>query len=255
MCNKTIAYSLVCFFILCCYFLFQTPYSSPCLTQIIADNITVFFNEDTIIDCNVNQNKHYKIIYIPCYEANCNISPNIQLLITINFYENKYNYSNYLVLRCPSWDSVEIKSPQLAGMSQDVPHEILRTSSQTHFAGCPRTVPGRPSWDPPDIQSTPLCRMSQDCPRTSLMGSSDIQSTPVCRMSQDCPRMSLMGSSRHPVNPSLQECPRTVPGHSHGILRISSQSQLAGCPRNVLGCPSWDPLDIKSSKDSCMSLL
>ena len=137
-----------------------------------------------------------------------------------------------------------------------VPHGILRTSSQPQFAGCPRTVlgcptwdppdiqstpvcrdvPGRPSWDSPDIQSTPVCRMSQDCPRTSLMGSSGHPVNPslqdVPGLSQDCPRTSLVGSSRHPVNPSLQDVSQDVP---HGILRVSSQPQFAGCPRNVLG--------------------
>ena len=118
---------------------------------------------------------------------------------------------------------------QFAGMSQDCPR--LRTSSQHQFAGCPRTVPGHPSWDPPDIQSTPVCRMSQDCPRTSLMG-----------------------SSGHPVNPSLQDVPGLSQDIPHGILRICSQPQFAGCPRNVPGCPSWDPLDIKSPKDTCRTV-
>jgi len=160
------------------------------------------------------------------------------------------------------------------GLSQDVPHGILRTSSQYQVAGCPRTVPGHPSWDPPDIQSTPGCRMSQDCPRTSLMGSSGHPVNPsmqnVPGLSQDvphgilrtssqhqvagCPRTSLMGSARHPVNPSLQDVPGLSQDVPHGILRISSQPQFAGCPRNVLGCPSWDPLDIKSPKDTCRTV-
>jgi len=106
------------------------------------------------------------------------------------------------VLGCPTWDPPDIQSTLVCRMSQDcprtsltgssgqqvtpvcrdvpglswdVPHGILRTSSQPQFArmsqdcpgtshmgssghpvnpslqGCPRTVPGRPSWDPPDI--------------------------------------------------------------------------------------------------------
>ena len=80
------------------------------------------------------------------------------------------------------------------GLSQDVPHGILQTSSQPLFAGCPRTVPGRPSWDPPDIQSTPVCRMSQDYPRTSRMGSS--LANPLCPDSPGmCP--TLVGNTGH----------------------------------------------------------
>jgi len=80
------------------------------------------------------------------------------------------------------------------GLSQDVPHGILRTSSQPQFVGCPRTVPGRPSWDPLDIQSTPGCRMSQDYPRTSLMGSS--LANPLCPDSPGmCP--TLVGNTGH----------------------------------------------------------
>ena len=109
------------------------------------------------------------------------------------------------------------------GLSQDIPHGILWTSSQVQLAGCPRTVLGRPSWDPPDIQSTPACRMSQDCPRTSHMG-----------------------SSGQLVNPSLQDVPGLSQDVHHGILQTSSQPQFAGCPRTVLGCPTWDPPDIQS---------
>ena len=87
------------------------------------------------------------------------------------------------------------------GLSQDVPHGILRTSSQPQFAGCPRTVPGRPTWDPPDIQSTAVCRMSQDYPRTSLMGSS--LANPLCPDSPGmCP--TLVGNTGHLSSPSVQ---------------------------------------------------
>jgi len=100
--------------------------------------------------------------------------------------------------RAESTDPPDIQSTPVCRMSQDVPHGILRTSSQPQFAGCPRTVPGCPSWDLPDIQSTPVCRMSQDYPRTSLMGSS--LANPLCPDSPGmCP--TLVGNTGH-LSPS-----------------------------------------------------
>jgi len=39
----------------------------------------------------------------------------------------------------------------------------------------------------------------------------------------------------------------------HGTLWTSSQPQRAGCPRTVLGHPSWDPPDSKSPQFIGMS--
>ena len=49
-------------------------------TQIIAGNITVL-NEDTIIDCNVNQNKHYNYLFT--------------ILWSTLYYEPKYTIIDY----------------------------------------------------------------------------------------------------------------------------------------------------------------
>ena len=139
------------------------------------------------------------------------------------------------------------------GQSWDVTNGILRTSSHPSLQGCPRTVLGCPSWDPPDIKSPQLERMSQDSPGMSLL---DIKSCQLARMSQDSTGMSLMGPSGHQVTPASKDVPgQSLMGSSghqitpaskdvpHGILR--SHPSLQGCPRTVLGYPSWDPPDIK----------
>ena len=116
------------------------------------------------------------------------------------------------------------------GLSQDVPHGILRTSSQPYFAGCPRTLPGCPSWDPLDIQSTPLCRMSQDYPRTSLMGSS--LANPLCPDSPGmCP--TLVGF-RNPFVQRRREMANTV--LTKGFLQQSPEAAMLPGP-SVETCP------------------
>ena len=129
----------------------------------------------------------------------------------------------------PSHANIEGCPRTVLGLSCDVPCGILWKPSHTNFQGHPRTVLGCPIWDPPDTKSH--------------------QSSGT---SQDCPGMSHVGSSGHQVTSILD-----VPGQSwdvpHGIVRTSSYFNLEGCPRTLLGCPSWDCLDIKSLQLKGMS--
>ena len=67
-----------------------------------------------------------------------------------------------------------------------------------------------------------------------------------------CALASAMSWPRH----CTPDC-KDVPGQSwdapHEILRTSNHPSLQGCPRTVLGCPSWDPLDIMSPQLARMS--
>ena len=72
-------------------------------------------------------------------------------------------------------------------------------------------------------------------------------------MCQDSPGMSLMRSSGHQVTPACKDVPGQSWDAPHEILRTSSHPSLQGRPRTVLGCPSWDPLDIMSPQLARMS--
>ena len=119
--------------------------------------------------------------------------------------------------------------------------------------GCPRTVLSCPSWDPLDIKSPQLARMSHDSPGMSLMGSFGDQVTPACKgvpgKSWDVPHGVCWTSS----HTSLQGCPRVFLDIPLSILQRSSYHNLQACPRTVLGCPSWDPPEIKSPQLASMS--
>ena len=137
------------------------------------------------------------------------------------------------------------------GLFWDVPFGILRTPSHTNLEGCPRTVTVLecPIWDLQDTKSHQYSGMSQDCPGMSP----DTKSHQSSGTSKDCPGMSHVGSSGHQAIPIL----RDVPGQSwdvpHGIVQTSSYLSLEGCPRTVLGCPSWDCPDITSLQLGRMS--
>ena len=120
-------------------------------------------------------------------------------------------------------------------------------------------------WDPPDTKSHQSSGTSQDCPGMSWdvlgcpgMSLMRLSGHQVGRMSQDSPGMSLMGLSGHQFTSPWKD----VPGQSwdvpygdvpYGVVRTSSYFTLEGCPRTVLGCPSWDCPDIMSSQIARMS--
>ena len=69
-------------------------------------------------------------------------------------------------------------------------------------------------------------------------------------MSQDCPQMSLFGYQVTLACRGITGLSWDVPV---GILWTLSHLSLPGCAKTVLGCPSWDPPDIKSPQLARMS--
>ena len=51
----------------------------------------------------------------------------------------------------------------------------------------------------------------------------------------------------------MKDVPRLSWDVPHGILRTPSHTSLQGCPRTILGRPSWDPPDTKSHLYTGMS--
>ena len=117
----------------------------------------------------------------------------------------------------------------IPGLTWDVLCGILRTPSHTNLQGHPRTVLGCPLWDPLDTKSHQSSKTSQDCPGMSLAGPWGQKVTPIFR---DVPGLSWDWD---------------VPC---GIYWTPSHTNLLGCPRTVLGCPSWDPPDTKSHQST-----
>ena len=115
------------------------------------------------------------------------------------------------------------------------------------------TVLGCPSWDPSEIKSPQLARASQESPGMSLMESAGHQVTLACRDVPGYSWTSLLVSSRDQVTTTCKHVPGQSLDVPHGILQRSSHPSLQACPRTVLGCPSWDPPDIKSPQLGRMS--
>ena len=85
--------------------------------------------------------------------------------------------------------------------------------------------------------------------------SPDTKSHQSSGTSQDCPGMSLVGSSGHQVSPIFRDVPGLSWDVPCGILWTPSHTNIKGRPRTVLGCSSWDCLDIKLLQLGRMSLM